>query len=422
MLLIPSLKKRTKHHGIAVIADPPEFHLPLGSYRGTLTPVVKAGDAVKKYQLVAESTGVFAARLHAPASGIITGVRTIAGQEVLCLQNDFREDEAEPSRQAAPGTLAPDDFLQALLDHGIEGAGGARFPAALKYRTGGSAISTVILNGVECEPYLSADYAVMKEEAEPLLEAAQVIRNVTGAARLVIAIERQNKDLKRPLLKTAARLGVPLEVHIVPDTYPQGGELQLIRSVTGLELRKGSIPAAHGVLVSNVGTVRAIHRALHEGRPYIGRVITVSGEGSPRTGNFHVKIGTPVGHILRETGSGWDPEAQRIILGGGMMGVELESPDTPVHKGAGGLLVLRRKPLAAYNCIQCGLCVDVCPQRLMPVEFARAQSRGDTHAMTGLHLPDCIECGACEYACPSDVPLMESIHAGKAALRDLTRA
>ncbi|RYD41195.1 MAG: RnfABCDGE type electron transport complex subunit C, partial [Verrucomicrobiaceae bacterium] len=371
MLLIPSLKKKTRECPIVPLADPKDLYLPLDGYRGDLTPVARDGESVRKYQLLAESTGTFAGKLHAPVSGTVIGRKNINGKVVLHLENDFQDREADRI-PIDPRRLAPENFARLLLDRGVVGAGGARLPTHLKYSGPTDKIHIVIFNGAECEPYLSADHALMDEHPEELLRAAGVIGTVVGAGRLVFAIEQQNRRLRKGLLKAAGKLGLPIEVKLLPDSYPQGGELQLIRSVTGLELKRGSLPAAHGILVNNVGTLHAIYQAIFEGTPCTGRVLTVSGEKGGRAGNYRVKIGTPVEHILRETGGSWDPENQRVILGGAMMGKAVDSPLTPVHKGAGGLLVLRRKKLAAYNCIGCGVCVDVCPQRLMLLEFARA--------------------------------------------------
>lgn len=417
MLLIPSLKKKTRSCPIVRVSDPEELYLPLDAYRGVMTPLVRAGERVKKYQLLAESTGIFSTKLHAPVSGKIVGVSSLNGRDFLRLANDF-ENHAEDPSPVDPRGLTPEAFAGLLLDRGIVGSGGARLPTQLKYQ-GEARIQTIIFNGAECEPYLSADYALMESDAESLLKAAGVVGSILGSVRLVFAIERQNRKLA-PILREAARkIDLAIEVKILPDSYPQGGELQLIKSVTGLELKKGSLPASHGILVNNIGTLHAIHRAIFEGVPYTERVITISGEKSGSVGNFMVKIGTPVGHLLQQTGSQWIPGEQLVILGGAMMGAAIESPLTPVHKGAGGLLVLARKKSREFNCIQCGVCVDVCPQRLMPLEFARSHVSGAVRNLQEYHLADCIECGACAYACPSDVPLMESIFAGKRALHNL---
>ena len=416
MLLIPSRKRTTKHFPIGVIPDPEDFFLPLDSGRSTMTPLVRSGERVAKYQLLAASDGPFASRIHAPASGTAGEIVTLDGKRMLHLENDFENREMPLSPVKDRVVTNADALADILLENGIEGAGGARFPTHLKFRIGERKIDAIIFNGVECEPYLSADYDLIQSCAAELVKAAELIRTALGAERVVFAVEKQNAELGKLLLASAAAV----EVKTVPDSYPQGGELQLIRAVTGKTLRKGSIPADHGVLVSNVGTLRAIHQAIFENKPCIERVITVSGNRCPNPGNHLVKIGTPVAHVLRETGNPWNPADHLIVLGGAMMGKAIESGSTPIHKGSGGLLLLGKAQSNAQNCIKCGVCVDVCPQHLMPLEFVRHHLAGDAGALADFHLQDCIECGACAYSCLSEVPLMESIFAGKTMLAGQT--
>lgn len=415
MLLIPSLKKKTKYIDIVPLQDPEDFYMPLDAYRNAMAPVVEIGQRIKKYQLIAQSEGTFASKLHAPVSGTVMAFFRLNGKPMIHLQNDFLNLEI-PTFPFEPASLNREDFMEILLDYGIQGAGGSRFPTQLKYNVQHRKIDTVIFNGAECEPYLSADFSLMRERAGELIKAAQVVRSVVNAGRIVFAIEKQNVVLSKVLLESALQIGVQIEVKILPDTYPQGGELQLIKSVTGLELRKGSIPADHGVLVNNIGTLWAIYGAIFEGIPNIERIITVSGNRCSQLGNYRVKIGTPVIHILRETNNFWDPDSQTVVLGGAMMGKGVDSPLVPIHKGSGGLLLMQKKSVTENNCVKCGLCVDVCPQKLMPLEFVRHNIAGDLSGLKNFHLQDCIECGACAYVCPSDVPLMENIFGGKSRL------
>ncbi|MCC9167734.1 electron transport complex subunit RsxC [Pontibacter harenae] len=415
MLLIPSLKGKTKYSDISTIADSKDFYMPLDAYRNVMTPVVSIGERVKKYQLLAQSEGTFASKLHAPVSGTVTAFFQLNGKQMIHLQNDFLNLETL-TFPVEPTGLTKEEFMDVLLDNGIQGAGGSQFPTQLKYNIQDRQIRTVIFNGAECEPYLTSDFVLMREKADELIKAAQVIRTVLNAQKIVFAVERHNIAVRKILLKNASNLGVEIEVKILSDGYPQGGELQLIKSVTGLEIRKGSFPADHGILVNNIGTLWAIYKALFEGRPNIERIITVSGNGCQHLGNYRIKIGTPIIHILRETNNNWNPDLQTIVLGGAMMGKSVESPLVPVHKGSGGLLIMRKTKIEKNNCIKCGLCVDVCPQHLMPLEFVRHNLSSDVPELKKFSLQDCIECGACAYVCPSDVPLMENIFDGKKKL------
>lgn len=415
MLLIPSLKKKTKYSEIRSITDPKDFYMPLDAYRNVMTPVVEIGERVKKYQLLAQSKGTFASRLHAPVSGNIVAFFQLNGKQMIHLQNDFLNLQAL-TFPIEPASLTREEFMDMLLDNGIQGAGGSQFPTQLKYNIQDRQIRTVIFNGAECEPYLTSDFVLMKEKADELIKAAQVIRTVLSAHKIVFAIEKHNISVRKILLESARKSEVEIEVSVLPNGYPQGGELQLIKSVTGMEIKKGSIPADHGILVNNIGTLWAIYKAIFEGRPNIERIITVSGNGCQYLGNYQIKIGTPIIHILRETKNKWDLDLQTMVLGGAMMGKSVESPLVPVHKGAGGLLIIRKHKIERNNCIKCGLCVDVCPQQLMPLEFVRHNLSDDVHELKKFHLQDCIECGACAYVCPSDVPLMENIFDGKKKL------
>jgi len=412
MLLISSLKKKTQQRAIEKIPDAAVYYLPLYTYKGSLQALVTIGEKVRKYQPIAALEGGLAATLHAPVSGVIMGILEVNGEAVIALQNDYLETEM-PIRPFDVKTLTLTDFKQILLNYGIQGAGGALFPTHVKFNVAHGSIDTLIFNGTECEPYLSADFMLMKEKTAALLKAAQVVQRLLGAKRVVFAVEKQNITLKKILLSQAEMLNYTIEVKVLPDTYPQGGELQVIRSVTKKEIAKGSLPSAHGVMVSNVGTLWAIYNAIFEGKPYTERIVTVYGNDAINTGNYLVKHGTPIAHIMKETGNVWEIENQWVILGGPMMGKSVHSELTPIYKGTAGVLLLNKHKVNKNNCIKCGWCVDVCPQRLMPLELVRQNQLDNQTALLDLNLQDCIECGACAYVCPSEVALMENIFEGK---------
>ncbi|KZE73360.1 hypothetical protein AV926_18425 [Myroides marinus] len=415
MLLIPSLKKYTKKSPIQVISEAEDYYIPLSSYRGNMNSIVKEGEKVKKYQLLAQCDGVFATKAHAPISGIVKGIFHLNDSQFLHIQNDFQDREISIDCLSIDN-INQDQFAEILLEYGIEGAGGSRFPTTLKYRENSNKIRTLIFNGVECEPYLSADYVLMQYQTKEIIEVAAFIKKIIGAEQLVFAIEKQNKELKKQLESVAKEKGINIKVQLLPNSYPQGGELQLIKAITGMELKKGSIPAQYGILVNNIGTLWAMYKAIFEGKPNIERIITISGNRCFNPGNFRVKIGTPIAHILRETNNVWNSEEQIIVLGGAMMGKVISSKFIPINKGSGGLLVMQKNNLETNNCIKCGLCIDVCPQKLMPLEFARFNLIDDIESLANYHLQDCIECGACAYICPSQIPLIENILDGKKKL------
>ncbi|WP_281232807.1 RnfABCDGE type electron transport complex subunit C [Flavobacterium gelatinilyticum] len=415
MLSIPSLKKETKKKQIASVTDPVDFYIPLSGYRNLMEPVVKIGETVKKYQIIAAGSDIAAEKIHAPASGIINAFTTIGNKAVIHLINDFKETKS-PAPYFDPSEINLEVLQEILLNCGVKGAGGSQFPTHLKYNVTKEKINTLIFNGAECEPYLISDTALMKYEIYELLQAAKVLQKVLGAPEIVFGIEKHNKSLKAHLLENAKKIQLAVKVKILPDTYPQGGELQLIKSVTKLELRKGTIPSQHGILVNNIGTLRAVYNAVFKSRPMIDRIVTVSGNNTSQSGIFRVKIGTPIGHILNLTDNHWNPEKQTVVMGGAMMGKSVDSPLQPIEKGSGGLLVLKKLKSTENNCIKCGFCIDVCPQKLMPLEFVRHNIDNDLEALRTFNLQDCIECGACAYICPSNVALMENIFEGKIKL------
>jgi len=413
MMHIPSLKHITKHYPIENLPDSTEFFI---GYKSMLKPVVEPGQYVKKYELLAETEGVFATKLHAPVSGTIAGFQDIDGKPHIKLVNDFKED-ALVFPHINPEHTEPAEILEIIKHYGIEGSGGARFPAHTKYAVNDNKVDVFIINGAECEPYLTADYVLMQNKPEALFKAIVCIQKVIRAKKVVFGIEKQHKELA-PLLKKHVGLGnFPLEVKILPNTYPQGGELQLIKSVTGKELPKGIVPAQHGIVVSNVGTLWAIYNALYQNKPYIERVIALSGTLAAKKGNYNVKIGTPISFLANFSGIVDSHTKHQVIVGGPMMGRQAKHPNTPVTKGTGGILIMPEEKKNQYNCIECGYCSDACPQRLMPMEFARFAQKNDKDKLITYHLSDCIECGACAYICPSDVPLMRSIFYGKELIK-----
>ncbi|WP_437919998.1 electron transport complex subunit RsxC [Sphingobacterium sp. LRF_L2] len=417
MLYIPSLKYKTKQSPVQTIRDPADFYLSLHAYGNhNLKPVVSIGEQVLKYQCIAISEGTFASTLHAPVSGVIKAMIDIEGIPHLQLENDFEQMEIE----TAPidhSTLNAANFSTFLMQYGIEGAGGSRFPTQLKYQLNETPIHTLIFNGVECEPYLSADAILMQRKPQELLKAASFMQQIFDIKRIVFVLEKQNQDITKILKKAAQELGIQVTFCTVPDSYPQGGELQVIKAVAGIEIKKGDIPSRHGILLNNVGTLWAIYQALYEGKPFVERITTLSGDKSRMQGNYQLKIGTSLAHLIRETQQHVNLAEHIVILGGAMMGKKVDPANAYIHKGAGGVLLLKEQKQNAANCIKCGACVDVCPQHLMPLEFVRYAAEDQVEKLQSYHLPQCIECGACSYICPSDVPLMESIFHGKKLLQ-----
>lgn len=251
MMHIPSLKAKTKKQQIEELKAPEFLLMPLTAYQNQMEPLVKEGEYVRKYQLIAKADSRWAARLHAPVSGWVEELVERDGKAYIKLRNDFREQETDLPKKD-PDAMTKAELLERIRDYGIEGSGGAGFPSYVKFDTTGKEIRYFILNGAECEPYLSADYALLKHAASELLQTAALLKKLIGALDLVLAIEKQHKELRAVLERESRKLNIPLRIKLLKNEYPQGGELQLIKAVTGLELAKGSIPSNHGVVVSNV--------------------------------------------------------------------------------------------------------------------------------------------------------------------------
>ena len=412
-----STKSQTRFKQVVPLAAPPVLSVPLPRYfGGNPCPLVSIGQKVMKYQLIACDTGRYSVSVHAPVSGEVTGIRESLladGTTALLvdIKNDFQETEARlPILN--PETCSADILLQRISEAGIAGAGGAQFPTAVKYQCGGKEIDTLIINGAECEPYLNADYAVMSQQPEKLMVGISLINRILAAREVVIAIESHNREVGQRLVSFAGQAGLVCRMALLPDAYPQGSELQLIYAVTGKELPRNVRAAEAGIVVSNVGTVRAVYDAIVHSRPFVSRVVTVAGEGVGQAGNFEIRIGTPVRHVLKALAI--LHKGKKLVFGGPMMGRQVMDFSMPITKGTGGLIVLPDVAVRRSPCISCGYCADVCPMRLMPMKYDELRQKERYSVMAEKYsLFACIECGACEYICPSRVPLMESIRIGK---------
>lgn len=424
MMHILSMKSKTKNMAIKAIADAPIFQIPLLQHIGKpAQPIVKAEDYVKQYQLIGKAAEGISANIHSPVSGTVLGIEDIVlpdGLKVpsILVKNDYKYDKLLLSDV---DEFSEGSIIDIIKDAGIVGAGGAQFPTNLKYNIGNKKIDTLIINGTECEPYLTADYALMSEFTEELLRGIFIVNKILKAENIVITIERQNKELRNKIAPYLIQDKYKnIHIQILPNIYPQGGELQLIKSVTGIELPRTRLPKDIGVIVSNVATVFSVYQAVETHKPVVSRFITISGDKSKNYGNYEVKIGTPLSHILKEMNI--SSENKNIIMGGPMMGKNVTNLNVPIIKGVSALLFMEEKNNERNNCISCGYCVEVCPMHLMPMKFEEIYRAGKYFKLEKYSLSNCIECAACEYICPSNVPLIESIKEGKNKLKELINA
>ncbi len=412
----------------------PEYILPLNQHIGAPSaPLVSVGQAVKKYQLIADAEGIFSAALHAPTSGTVSAIeeRLIAhpsGLSAPCIViTPDGLDHAcslEPCEQ--PFELDHASIVTKIRNAGLIGMGGAGFPSAVKLNPHtNTPINTLIINGTECEPYITADDMLMQTQASELLEGVRLLAHTLGnPANVLIGVEDNKPDAIAALQEAAhtanQRHNCDINVVSFPTKYPSGGEKQLIYILTGQEVDSGKIPASMGIVVQNVGTAVAAWRAVRYGEPLIERITTVVGESLQVQRNMRVRIGTPMNFVLEQNGF-MASQSARLIVGGPMMGYALEQTCVPVIKTTNCLLAPSHSEMPEappqQACIRCGHCAEACPAGLLPQQLYW-YARSDEHEkLEAHHLFDCIECGACSYVCPSSIPLVQYYRAAKGDIR-----
>ncbi|TXS92172.1 electron transport complex subunit RsxC [Parahaliea maris] len=422
----PENKHQSLGEPIRDAGIPPQLVIPLSQHIGApSTPIVAVGDRVLKGQVIADANGFVSVSQHAPSSGTVAAIEERAiphpsGFYAPCIVIDCDgQDEWLPHRgvENFEGE-SPGDLLELIREAGIAGMGGAGFPSAVKLREKpGATVDTLIINGTECEPYITADDALMRERAADIVAGADILRHIVGPQATLIGVE-DNKPEGILALQAAAE-GTGIEIVVFPTKYPSGGEKQLIEILTGRQVPSGGLPADVGIVCQNVGTAVAVYEAVVLGKPLISRVTTVTGEAVARAGNFQVLLGTPMQYLLDL--AGFEPgRNQRLIMGGPMMGFTLTDTAVPVVKTSNCLLAPSPAelpaPPPAQACIRCGLCAEACPASLLPQQlfwFARGK---EYEKLEQHNLFDCIECGACSWACPSNIPLVQYYRASKAEI------
>jgi len=388
-------------------------------------PVVAAGDRVLRGQLIAEPGGFVSAALHAPTSGQVqaigecphpAGLRANAIYLVPDGADQWAPGTNVPASEDAVAASKPKEIVEKVRAAGLVGMGGAAFPTHVKLSPpAGKAIDTVIVNGCECEPYLTADHRLMLERPADIVKGLRLLVRAVGAARGIIAVEANKPDAHERLLREVRGIE-GLACRMVAVKYPQGAEKQLIKALLDREVPSGGLPMDIGALVQNVGTAVAVTEALYFNRPLTERVVTVSGEGLERPANLLCRIGVPYKALL--AAQGVRPGARRLVSGGPMMGLAQWTADVPVLKGTSGVLVLSTPPPPDWSaCINCGKCVESCPTYLMPNRLSKLGEFRRFEDMAAHHALDCIECGVCTWQCPAKRPIVHWIRQGKNELR-----
>jgi Na+-translocating ferredoxin:NAD+ oxidoreductase subunit C len=427
-----SRKRPAADRPIETLPLPRHLYLPLQQHVGApASPVVVIGQHVRKGELIAESQGNISAPVHASTSGKVTAIVDVpyphpSGLASLAihLEADGKDEWVETKGCDDPFALAPEEVARRVAAAGVVGLGGATFPSAVKLALGRRvAVSTLIVNGGECEPYLSCDDRLMREYAHAVVDGMRIIRHAIGADAILCGIE-DNKPEAIAAMREAAAGFAEVKIVPVPSRYPMGSDKQLINTLTGKEVPADGRAADVGVLVHNVGTAYAVHNALRHGRPLVTRVVTVNGGAVAEPRNLLVPIGTMVSELFAFCG-GFAETPARIVMGGPMMGTPLPNAQVPLIKGTSGILALTRAEVERDKpapCIRCGSCVTACPQNLLPMEMAAFIRAGELEGAVDWGLKDCIHCGSCAYVCPAHIPLVQYFDYAKGDLAARERA
>ncbi len=428
----PPENKLSANAHIEVLPVPSSVFIPVGQHIGAPgTPVVKRGDEVKAGQLIAKSSSFVSTNIHSPVSGVVKRVDFQADssgypkQGILIdvkgdewLETIDRTDELKKEFELDGQTI-----ISKIQDAGIVGMGGATFPTHVKLiPPKGMKANVLLINGVECEPYLTSDHRLMLEKTDEILVGTKLLMKALNVEKAVIGIENNKPDAIRVLTEKAKTFS-GITVVALKVKYPQGGEKQLIEAVTGKEVPSGGLPIAVGVVVSNVGTAFAVYEAIQKNKPLIERVVTITGKAVKKPSNFLVRIGTPVSALIDAAG-GMPESTGKIISGGPMMGRAVATAEVPVTKGTSGILLMKEeesKRKEQIACIRCSRCVAACPMGLEPYLLMTLSEKHIFDRAEENRIMDCIECGSCSYTCPSNRQLLDYIRFGKGKVGQIIR-
>ncbi len=416
-------KEYSEHKPLVRFAEPKIAVIPMAQHLGApASPIVQVGDYVKVGQKIGEPTAFISAPVHASISGTVIAIEDRPhANRGMCLSVVIESDGKNMLHESVQphgnlDSLTAEQIVTIVRDAGIVGMGGAGFPTAVKL-TPKTPVDTILLNGCECEPYLTADHKLLLHYADEVIFGLKAIMKTTGAQKGIIVIEDNKPDAVALLQEKTAGMN-SIEVCVARTKYPQGAEKMLIKRVTGRQVPSGGLPADVGVVVSNVATAKAISDAIQLGMPLIERIVTVTGEHIANPGNFIVKIGTSVQALVDACGSITGTNVT-VKAGGPMMGFVQSTLETPIMKGSNGIIAVDSDSTQEVACIKCGRCVDVCPMELKPLHFAKFADEGNWAGMKQQNVMDCVECRCCEYICSSKIPLVKKIKAGKAAVREM---
>ena len=429
----PQENKLSARHPVHEADLPRQAVILLSQHIGApATPIVARGDEVKVGTRIADPVGFVSAPVHASVSGRVARVDRaidVSGYPRPAIFIDVEGDEWEPSIDRSETLvrdcpLSPEEILRKIADAGIVGMGGACFPSHVKLSPPPPLkAECLVVNAVECEPYLTADHQLMVEHADEIIVGISILMKAIRVEKAYIGIETNKADAIR-LLTKAAEACAGVEVVPLKVKYPQGGEKQLIDAVLGRQVAAGALPVSTGAVVQNVATVFAVYQAVQKHKPLFERIVTVTGQSLARPSNLLVRIGTPVGQLVEACG-GLPEDTGKVIAGGPMMGRSLVSLDVPVSKGTSGVLLMggrEARRMAVQPCIRCAKCVAVCPMGLEPYLLATASAHGDFVRVEQEGILSCIECGSCQFTCPSGRPILDYVRLGKSKVGAMVKA
>ena len=420
----PSERKEfTEHLALERFPDPETVVIPLSMHAGApANPVVQVGDTVKVGQKIGEAAAFISSPIHSSVSGTVIAIEPHGhATRGECLSVVIKSDGKNTLHESVQprgdlDSLTPDEIVEIVREAGIVGMGGAGFPTSVKLKPP-KPIDTILLNGCECEPLLTADHRVLLEFADDVIYGLKAIIKTVGAQKGIIVIEDNKPDAIELMQQKTADIS-DIEVFVAKTKYPQGAEKMLIKRVMKRQVPSGGLPADVGCVVSNISTTKAISDAIQKGMPLVERVVTVTGENLKKPGNYIVKIGTNTKDLIDYCG-GTTGDDITIKAGGPMMGFVLSDTNVPIMKGSNGIIAVDTDHTVEQPCIKCGRCVDVCPMELSPLYFAKYADEENWQGMKDKSVMDCIECRCCEYICSSKIPLVTKIKAGKTAVRGM---
>ena len=428
----PPENKITAGIGILYLPIPESVTIPVSQHIGApAVTIVNKGDYVKTGQVIATSKGFVSSNIHSSVSGKINKIDSIidtTGYKQTAVFIDVEGDEwiETIDRSSELNTeikLSPEEITKRCLDSGIVGLGGATFPSHVKLTVpDGKKCNILIINGVECEPYLTSDHRLMVEKGEEVLTGISILMKALKVDRAMIGIENNKPDAINQLTKLATGFK-GITVHPLKVKYPQGAEKQLIKALINREVPSGHLPLDVGVVVHNVGTAFAVYEAVQKNKPLFERVVTITGKSLGKPGNYFVRIGTPINKLIEASG-GMPEDTGKVINGGPMMGKAVNNLDVPVVKGTSGIIIFpseesKRKEIKP--CIRCAKCVSVCALNLEPFLLMTLSEKGLFERAEYERITDCMECGCCSYTCPADRPVLDYIRLGKSTVVKMAR-